>query len=123
MFANTLLERAAMSVSIVYSHESRRDLDRIWEWIAIENEEPGAASKTVESILNRIDGLAEFPLSTPALNSICRIHSDWRLVQVKGYLAFFRIVDGTLYVDRVLSAKSDYLKTLFNLDDGIDAYR
>ncbi|MDO4807864.1 MAG: type II toxin-antitoxin system RelE/ParE family toxin [Coriobacteriales bacterium] len=112
-----------MAAEVVWSPLAHRDLDDIWEWIAIENEEPRAADRTIEAIFDRMDGLAVFPLAAPSLDSICRIRSDWRFVEERGYLAFFRVGDGRVYVDRVLSGKSDYLRKLIGIDNCIDYYR
>lgn len=112
-----------MAIEVVYSPEAMQDLDNIWEWIAIEHEEPGAAERTVSAILNRVDNVSAFPYSTPALNSTCLIRSDWRFVEVKGYLVLFRVANERLYVDRILSGKSDYLRKLFGVDDGTEFYR
>ena len=112
-----------MAVEVVYSPEAWQDLDNIWEWIAIEHEEPSAAERTVSAILDRVDSVATFPFSAPALNSTCLIRSDWHFVEVKGYLVLFRVANERLYVDRVLSGKSDYLRKLFGVDDGTEFYR
>ena len=111
-----------MSTNIVYSSESQRDLDRIWEWIAIEHEEPAAADRTIKAILDRIDRAAIFPLAAPLLSSICQTRSDRRFVESKGYIVFFRFSNETLFVDRILSGKSDYLQKLFNVDSGTEYY-
>lgn len=111
-----------MAAEVAWSPLARRDLDGIWEWIAVENEEPAAANRTIEAILDRIEGLAVFPLAAPSLDSICRIRSDWRFVEERGYLAFFRVGDGRIYVDRVLSGKSDYLRRLLGVEDSMGYY-
>lgn len=112
-----------MSAEAVYSPEALRDLDRIWEWIAVDHEEPAAAERTVQCILDRVDGMAALPYSTPSLNSRCRIRSDWRFVEACGYLAFIRVSAERIYVDRILSGKSDYLRKLFGVEDGTELYR
>lgn len=112
-----------MHAEVVWSPLALRDLDDIWAWIAVENDEPSAADITVEAILDRVDGLAAFPLSTPSLDSICHIRSDWRFVEERGYLAFLRVDDGRICVDRVLSGRSDYLRKLLGVVDGMGHYR
>ncbi|MDO4539416.1 MAG: hypothetical protein Q4B54_14720 [Coriobacteriales bacterium] len=49
------------------------------------------------------------------LDAICRIRSDWRFVEERGYLIFFRVNDSRLYVDRVL-------RKLFGVADGSTYY-
>ena len=106
-----------MSAEVVWSPAAVADLDAIWEWIATENGEAASAERTVTAILNRVDGIAGFPLATTPLDSRYRIRSDWRFVEERGYLAFIRVRDGRVYVDRVLSGKSDYVRKLFDVDD------
>lgn len=112
-----------MAAEVAWSPLALRDLDDIWDWIAVENDEPDAADRTVVAILDRVDGLAAFPLSAPSLDSVCRIRSNWRFVEERGYLAFFRVSGGRIYVDRVPSGKSDYLRKLLGVDDGMGYYR
>lgn len=111
-----------MPAEVVWSPMAVTDLDAIWEWIAIENGEPSSADRTVNAIVDRMDEVAGFPLASASLDSVCRIRSDWRFVSERGYLAFFRVGDGRVYVDRVLSGKSDYLRKLFGVEDGTRYY-
>ena len=111
-----------MPAEVAWSPVAVADLDAIWEWIAVENGEPSTAERTIAAILDRVDGVADFPLATTPLDSRCRIRSDWRFVEEKGYLAFIRVDKGRLFVDRVLSGKSDYLRKLFDLEDGMSFY-
>lgn len=107
-----------MGVEVLYSPAAIRDLDSIWKWIAIENEEPGGADRVIADILERVDTLADFPLSSTPLDARCSIRSDWRFVESHGYLVFVRLCENQLFVDRVLSGKSDYLRRLFSVEDG-----
>lgn len=111
-----------MPAEIVWSPAAVADLDAIWEWIAVENGDATSAERTVSAIFDRVDDIADFPLATTPLDSRCRIRSAWRFVEAGGYLAFFRVGDGRVYVDRVLSGKSDYLSKLFDMDDGVSYY-
>lgn len=111
-----------MPNDVVWSPIAVADLDAAWEWLAIENDEPTAADKTVEAILNRMDVVAAFPLASAPLGSVCQIRSDWRFVSERGYLISFRVTERRIYVDRVLSGKSDYLRKLFGVEDGTRFY-
>lgn len=112
-----------MAVEVLYSPAAIRDLDAVWEWIAITNEEPSGADRTIADILERVDELADFPLSSTSLDTRCSIKSDWRFVESHGYLVFVRFCDNQLFVDRVISGKSDYLRRLFGVKDGKQYYR
>ena len=111
-----------MPAEVVWSPVALADLDAIWEWIAVESGEPAAAERTITAILDRVDDAANFPLATTPLDSRCRIRSGWRFVEERGYLVFIRVDRSCLFVDRVLSGKSDYLRKLFVLEDGTAFY-
>lgn len=111
-----------MSAEVVWSPLAVTDLDAIWEWVAVESGEPSSADRTVGAIVDRMDEVATFPLASAALDSACRIRFDWRFVSKRGYLVFFRVGDGRVYVDRVLSGRSDYLRKLFGVEDGTGYY-
>lgn len=123
MSALDLKDGHRLALEVVYSTEALRDLDAIWDWIATEHEEPSAAEHVVNGILDRIDELAEFPFLAPSLDSRCAIRSDWRFVEKHGYLAFYRVSGSRVFVDRILSGKSDYARKLFGVDDGVDFCR
>ena len=111
-----------MPAEVVWSPVAVDDLDAIREWIAVENNEPTAAERTITAILDRVDGVADFPLATTPLDSRCRIRSSWRFVEERGYLVFIRVERDRVYVDRVLSGKSDFLRKLFDVEDGTAFY-
>lgn len=49
------------SFEVVYSPLALQDLDDIWDYIAVEKDNPAAAERIVEGILARIDLLSSFP--------------------------------------------------------------
>lgn len=100
------------SCKVVYSPLALQDLDDIWDYIAIEQDNPAAAERIVEGILARIDLLSSFPESGMPLSSIYPLRSDYRFVICDNYLAFYRFHQ-KVYIDRVLHGKRDYLQILF----------
>ena len=68
----------------------------------------------IEAILDRAETLREFPCSGAPLDAISRIHSDYRFVTAGNYLAFYRIREETVYIDRVLYARRDCLRILLD---------
>ena len=55
-----------MTRSVVYSSEARRDLDELYLWIARESGFPDRAERFVSAILDRCEGLGDFPfVGTP----------------------------------------------------------
>lgn len=100
------------SCKVVYSPLALQDLDDIWDYIAIEQDNPAAAERIVEGILARINLLSSFPESGTPLSSIYPLRSDYRFVICDNYLAFYRFHQ-KVYIDRVLHGKRDYLQILF----------
>lgn len=97
---------------VVYAPLAQQDLDDILTYIAEDLASPIAAVDTVTSVLDRVDLLATFPESGTPLSSIYPITTGYRFVRIGNYLAFYRY-EKDVYIDRVLYAGSDYLKTLF----------
>lgn len=56
------------------------------------------------------------------LSSICGICTDYRFVSAAGYIAFYHTAPGKARVDRVLSARSDYLRNLIPDAGDFDAW-
>ena len=100
-----------MSKKVVFSPLANRDLESIWSYLAEECENPRAASKVIDLILSHVELLADFPESGTPLSSISPISTPYRFVIAGSYLAFYRVGD-SVFVDRVLSSRSDYLKAL-----------
>lgn len=93
-----------------YAPEALKDLDDIWEYIHSDLGNPDAADNTVNAILDRVEALREFPYSGAPLDAISRICSDYRFVKAGNYLAFYRVCEGIVYIDRVLYERRNYLR-------------
>lgn len=102
------------STDIRYSPLALQDLDNIWSYIALELKNPKAAQHTIGSILATVSRLSTFPDSGTPLSALYPIRTGYRYVSSGNYLAFYRH-EGDVYVDRVLYAGSDYLKTLLGM--------
>ena len=98
-----------------YSPEALKDLDEIWEYINSDLCNPDAADNTLNAILDKSESLREFPYSGTPLDTISRIHSDYRFVPINNFLAFYRVQDGNVYIDRILYARRDCLRILLGL--------
>ncbi|MBE5791911.1 MAG: type II toxin-antitoxin system RelE/ParE family toxin [Clostridia bacterium] len=98
-----------------YSPEALKDLDEIWDYIYSDLCNPDAADHTVDAILVKTESLREFPFSGAPLDTISRIHSDYRFVPANNFLAFYRVQDGVVYIDRILYGRRDCLRTLLGL--------
>lgn len=102
-----------MKNSIYYSPEAMSDLDEIWEYIVSELCNPQAAENTVNHIVEAIDKLEDFPEIGTPLSAVSGVESDYRFLISGNYMAFYRVRDRNVYVDRVLYGRRDYLRILF----------
>ena len=102
-----------MKYNINYTTRARRDLDEIWDYFLSEFQNPAAAQQIVSRIMDDVDQLADFPELGPALSSLVDVKRDYRFLVTGNYLTFYRISSDTIYVDRVLYGRRDYLSCLF----------
>jgi len=103
-----------MMYPLQYSPAALRDLDEIDAYITEELSNPDAASQIVNSILDAAERLERFPESGAALSSISRVPSDYRFIPVHNYLIFYRVRTQSVYIDRVLYSRRDYMRILFD---------
>ena len=97
---------------IKYSTATIHDMEEIGDYIAETLKNPIAALNTVNKIQNAIGYLAEFPLMGTPLSSIVEIDTDYRFLVCGNYLAFYRVQEDSVYIDRVLYGRRDYLALL-----------
>ena len=98
---------------IQYSQLAHRDLEKIGDYIAEDLKNPIAALNTVNRIQDTIDRLADFPESGAPLSSHYKAAGDYRFLVCGNYLAFYRVADNTVFIDRILYGRQDYMKILF----------
>ena len=103
-----------MKYRIVFSQLAFDDLDEIWNYISNALKDPFAAENTVNGILDKIDLLEAQPEMGVQLFFDDGLNSGYRYVIYNNYLAFYRIYPDTVYVDKVIYGKHDYMKLLFD---------
>ena len=103
-----------MKYKIVFSQLAINDSDEICDYISNALKSPLAAENTVNGILDKIDLLEAQPEIGVKLFFDEGLNSGYRYFIYKNYLAFYRIYPDTVYVDRVIYGKSDYMKLLFD---------
>lgn len=102
-----------MDNKIHYSPQALADLDEIRSYIASELNNPIAAENTVNGIMDAVDTLRVFSEAGAILCFADGINSGYRFVRHVNYLAFYRVIDVDVFVDRVIYGKRDYMKILF----------
>ena len=98
---------------IEYSPFAQQDLEQIGDYSKRELCSPTAALNTVNRIQDSIDNLSAFPLIGAHLSSIVDVDTDYRFIVCGNYLAFYRTDEITVYIDRIIYGKRDYMTILF----------
>ena len=100
-----------MKYEIRYSQAAIRDLERIWSEVFEASKSDEITGKYINDLMDQIDKKADYPKSGSPLyyeNTFTGCY----FVVFKAYIAFYRIEDERILVDRVLSGKSDYMRRL-----------
>jgi len=98
---------------IEYSKSAIRDLEEIGDYIAGTLKSPIAALNTVDKIQDAVDRLACFPQIGSPLSSIANADTDYRFLVCGNFLVFYREQTDSVYVDRILYGRRDYMAILF----------
>ena len=101
-----------MKYSINYSPKALQDLDDTWDYISKDLFNPEAADNVINAILDAVDNLGDFPESGAPLEPHLDLDTPYRFVTAGNYIAFYRFEDDTVYVDRILYKKRNYVKLL-----------
>ena len=97
---------------LYYSPQSKRDLDEIFDYIALELENPSSAADTVNAILDAAEALEDFPFIGSPVKGLPFTADEYRFLGVRNYLVFYRVTDSHIFVDRILYKRRDYLPLL-----------
>jgi len=95
------------------SPEVKKDLEGIKAYICEELENPIAAVNVVSRITKTLKNLKDMPGVGTPLSSKVPFDTDYRFLICGNYLAFYRYEDKTVYIDRILYGRRDYVKILF----------
>ena len=95
------------------SEEAQIDLAEIKAYISEELENPSTALNTVKRITKSLRILQTHAQAGTPLSAITDIESDSHLIVSGNYLSFYHTYENEVYVDRILYAKRDYLRILF----------
>ena len=86
-----------MTHRIIYSPRSRRDLERIRAYIAVESKNPAAADRYIGQFFDACDGLRILPDRFAAYPYARR----WRMMPFGNYLVFFQIHEGDVRIGHI----------------------
>lgn len=94
------------------SAEARQDLTEIGDYIAFKLCNKVAARRLLTRIQKAVMSLARFPKSGTPLNFITP-NCIYRYIICGNYMIFYHISEDSVYVDRILYGRRDYLSILF----------
>ena len=100
-----------MKYKVKYSKSAIRDLERVWAEVFEASKNQKITIKYLDDLMNKIEAKADYPKSGSPLyyeNGF----TGYYYVVFKAYLAFYRIENNSMLVDRVLLGKSDYMRIL-----------
>ena len=97
--------------SVKYSKSAIRDLDRVWDEVFEASRDVDITRKYLEELLDKIDAKADYPRSGSPLYYE-DMFTGYYYVSFKKYIAFYRLKEEAIYIDRVLFAACDYMRLL-----------
>lgn len=100
-----------MKCHVEYSRVAIQDLDRVWNEVFEASKDYDTTRKYLDGLMDTVEAKADYPKSGAPLYYEDSF-TGYYFVAFKAYLAFYRIEDDQLLVDRVLFAASDYLRHL-----------
>ena len=101
-----------MKYRIRYSPVAQDDADAIWDDIAEFLGDDDRADAYVEGIVDEISSVRSYPQSGSPLY-YGHLFTGFYWVLFGNHKAFYRVVDNWIEVERILHAKSDFMKMLF----------
>ncbi|CAM3476069.1 MULTISPECIES: type II toxin-antitoxin system RelE/ParE family toxin [Brevibacillus] len=98
---------------VVYSPAAIDDMDEIFSFLTQEN--VSAADHLLQKLDHRISSLVDFPNMGSVLSEdeYSLIQRGYRFIVVHPYLIFYRIMEDTVVIHRILHGRRDYLRELF----------
>ncbi|ADG81758.1 type II toxin-antitoxin system mRNA interferase toxin, RelE/StbE family [Thermincola potens] len=98
---------------IKYTPVAVDDMDEIFSYISKDN--VTAAEALLEKITTGISRLVEFPNMGSVLSDeeYTLVNRGYRFIVIHPYLVFYRIIDHSIVIHRILHGRRDYLRELF----------
>ena len=101
-----------MKYKVAYSKAAVRDLDRVWAEVYNASKSYEVTTRYMDGLMVAVEEKADYPTSGVPLYYE-DIFTGYYFVIFKAYMAFYRLEGRSMFVDRVLFGKNDYLRELF----------
>ena len=93
-------------IDVIFLDEAYNDIENIASYIAKDSK--ASALNIVDKIVDRCYDLLVFPKRGPLVPDKKMREAGYRMLGIKPYIAFYRIVDYYVIIYRVLHGASDY---------------
>lgn len=103
-----------MKNKVRYTAQAFHDLDEVWDYISFELQNPQAAERVVNKIMDRVDQLEDFAQSGALLSAVSDVMGEERFLVCDSYMIFYHSEKQEVTIDRVLYGRRDYLRVLFD---------
>ncbi|WP_080873312.1 type II toxin-antitoxin system RelE/ParE family toxin [Oceanobacillus timonensis] len=90
--------------------EADTDLDEIFDYILLDN--PQAAEEVLQRIMSSLKQLEIFPYAGLKINHKSLNHYDFRMIITEPYISFYRVIENTVLIYRILHGARDYIQLL-----------
>lgn len=100
-----------MKYNVKYTDDALIDIERVYDEVFTACLDKATTKDYLNGLLEKIKSVFDFPESGAPL-CFGKRQTEYRYVIFKSYIAFYHLYNGTIFIDRVLYAKSDYIKTL-----------
>ncbi|MDQ2087953.1 type II toxin-antitoxin system RelE/ParE family toxin [Herbivorax sp. ANBcel31] len=90
-----------------------QDLKDIKEYISNELDNPKAANRMIDKIINKYESLVNHPFIGSNLSTKIGINTDFRFLVCEKYILFYKADAKYVYVYRILYGSRDYIRVLF----------
>jgi|GEM_PF-100865 len=94
-------------IEVVYRPRAQRDLDSIVIYIGVVQDNPRAAARLVDTLLEKIDLLVRFPNLGKLFDTDGTVNHDYRLLVVDDYRVFYRVDHSRIVIYRIVHARRD----------------
>ena len=101
-----------MHEQLFYSPQAQLDLDEICDYFSNELNNPDKGHVIVADILAAAERIPGHALRYPPVGPLPFTTDVYRFATVGNYLVFFRVAGETVYVDRVLYKRRDFISLL-----------
>ena len=99
-----------MNRKIVFSKKAELQIEEIYQYVLSKSNDKGTAKKFANELIDKTEILKTQAFVGRQLEIIDNIVTQYRFLIYKDYLIFYRADDSKVYIDRILNAKTDYVK-------------